>query len=124
MGSATGKLFGGKVGIGISTHALRGERDRPISSRKTRDGISTHALRGERDVLRLQNIDDDIQFQPTRSVGSATATVSRFAHRYRISTHALRGERDYDMFAQLVNSDVISTHALRGERDGMLPLHQ
>ena len=56
----------------ISTHTLRGERDKKTPQPLPTVRISTHTLRGERDAQRATNLFRTRQFQLTRSVGSVT----------------------------------------------------
>ena len=81
----------------ISTHTLRGERDIERSSILLPIGnISTHTLRGERDMLKIDTVLNCFLFQLTRSVGSVTHRKTYDSYRITISTHTLRGERDWD----------------------------
>ena len=56
--------------------------------------ISTHTLRGERDRKRQNNLTANSVFQLTRSVGSVTCFQPVEGWTAEISTHTLRGERD------------------------------
>ena len=94
MWSATRKHKQFSSDLGISTHALRVERDVHTEHNTNAGLISTHALRVERDV---NNYNKD--------------AVKRY-----ISTHALRVERDLVSLENLAGR-IISTHALRVERD-------
>ena len=82
----------------------------------TQRNISTHTLRGERDKMSDKLIEGEVLFQLTRSVGSVTRTWQRFYRNNEISTHTLRGERDLHVYGT-PHFVYISTHTLRGERD-------
>ena len=59
----------------ISTHTLRGERDKEKGNFKMDFKISTHTLRGERDLQFCTTVLYRKTFQLTCSVGSVTAAV-------------------------------------------------
>ena len=73
---------------GISTHTLRGERDRPVHIRRNLRNISTHTLRGERDDKNSVSYKDN-----------------------QISTHTLRGERDMRNLTTKNNIGDFNSHA-------------
>ena len=99
----------------ISTHTLRGERDKLFKFSPIVLCISTHTLRGERDSI-YQRLYRRYKFQLTRSVGSVTKLFKFSPIVLCISTHTLRGERDAKV-AFWEWRIRISTHTLRGERD-------
>jgi len=115
--SATLPLLVLALGLLISIHALRAERDFNCQClRVSQLFISIHALRAERDQY-VHNVKHyDRGFQSTRSERSATVWLVRPVEFPLISIHALRAERDYIRTGEQQHL-MISIHALRAERD-------
>ena len=56
--------------------------------------ISTHTLRGAREKKKSERVCRQLRFQLTRTLGSLTPSISEYKTTCKISTHTLRGERD------------------------------
>ena len=100
----------------FNSHAPWGARLTGYMVEKNEFGISTHTLRGERDRPVRAAVHPHGKFQLTRSVGSATKRFCFTTSRRRISTHTLRGERDAQNYDGTCRYCDFNSHAPWGAR--------